>query len=75
MLREQQGGPSFRNPARRAAFMMAQRIVADPGGWHHDNQNAVMFMRAWKCMAYRMACSSSIHPDLRRRLSQIADLT
>lgn len=74
LLREQQGQPSYRNPARRTAFMMAQRIVADPGGWHHDNQNAVLFMRAWKGMAYRMACSSSIHPDLRHRLSQIADL-
>ncbi len=75
LLREQQGEPSYRNPARRAAFMMAQRIAADPGGWHHDNQNAVLFMRVWKDMAYRMAWSSSIHPDLRLRLSQIADLT
>lgn len=28
LLREQQGQPSYRNPARRTAFMMAQRIVA-----------------------------------------------
>ena len=74
ILAEQRGEPSYRNPARRAAFMMAERIAANPDAWHHDNQNAVLFMRAWRNMAHRMAYSSSIHPDLRRCLSRIAQL-
>lgn len=74
LLREQQGEPSYRNPARCAAFMMAQRIASDPAGWYHDNQTAVLFISAWKDMAYRMGGFSSIHADLRRRLLKIADL-
>lgn len=34
----------YGNPARRAALMIAQRVTED-AGWHHNNENAVQFMR------------------------------
>ena len=70
-LREQQGEPSFRNPARRAAFMVAQR-VADDAQWHHSSANAADFLRAFACIANKMAGSSGVHPALRRQLQMTA---
>ncbi len=71
MLREQQGEPSFRNPARRAAFMIAQR-VADDARWHHSTANAADFLRAFACIADKMANRTGVHPALRRQLLLMA---
>lgn len=65
-----------RNPARRFALLIAQRVTEDEA-WYHNNENAVWLMRGMAFMARKMGGSSSIHPDLRRRLNtlvQIIDL-
>jgi hypothetical protein len=74
VLAEQQGDPSHGKPARRFAFMLAERISAN-SEWYHSNENAVHFMDAFARIAGRMAGSSSIHPDLRRRLAGVVNLT
>lgn len=74
LLAEQQGKPSYGNPARRFAFMLAERISANHT-WYDSNENAVRFLDAFAQIAGRMAGRSSIHPDLRRRLNGIIALT
>lgn len=55
----------YRNPARRSALLLAQRVTDDPW-WYHNNENAVQLMRGMAFMARKMGASSSIHPDLRK---------
>ena len=66
----------YRNPARRSALLIAQRVIEDQW-WYHNNENAVQLMRGMAFMARKMGGSSSIHPDLSKRLKllvQIADM-
>jgi hypothetical protein len=74
LLVEQRGEPSYGKPARRFAFMLAERISSNHS-WYDSNENAVRFLDAFAHIAGRMAGRSSIHPDLRRRLSGIVALT
>lgn len=58
LLAEQQGKPSYGNPARRFAFMLAERISANHT-WYDSNENAVRFLDAFAQIAGRMAGRSS----------------
>jgi len=62
-----------RNPARRAALLIAQSVTEDEW-WYHNNENAVQLMRGMAFMARKMGGSSSIHPDLRKRLKLILQI-
>lgn len=64
--------PCYRDPARRAALHMVQRML-DDGGWHHSNANAVDFMRGFSRIARKLARSKQVHSSLRSRLKVIAD--
>ena len=63
----------YRNPARRSALLIAQRVTEDEG-WYHNNENAVQLMRGMAFMARKMGGSSSIHPDLRKRLTLLVTI-
>ena len=60
----------YRNPARRSALLIAQRVTEDEG-WYHNNENAVQLMRGMAFMARKMSGSSFIHPDLRKWLNAL----
>jgi hypothetical protein len=63
----------YRDPARRAALLLAERVTEDQW-WYHNNENAVQLMRGMAFMARKMAKSSSIHQDLSKRLTLILQI-
>ncbi len=63
----------YRDPARRAALLLAERVTDDQW-WYHNNENAVQLMRGMAFMARKMAKSSSIHPDLSKRLKLLVTI-